>query len=228
MVKVSGKGVKKKPVVGAAPVRKLQAGIAADLQVELTPGAYALWREQLVIWLAFGGLALGAYVSGFDSLLAVWLGSLGRSGFGADVAWFLRQYGTWLGAILALVCLLVIMIPKIFARWRVVYPTALLVVVVALFGGGLLNQVMIQELADRPRPRESVLLATPVAGAELSGNSMPSGHAAMGFLLMVPFFTLRRREWGRYKHAAQGFLMGGVVAGLVVGIGRMLAGAHFL
>ncbi len=172
-------------------------------------------------WLG-GGVLLTALLwgSGADDALAravyephSWLGHA------------VRNYGTWPGALLLMGCMLASLWPchsRKVPQWRLVANT---VVLTALLAGGLLNQVLVQDLVDRPRPRESVLRAADatVLDDKLIGNSMPSGHAAMGFVLAVPFFVLRRR----HPAVAAGFLALGLAAGAGLGYGRMLLGAHY-
>ena len=54
--------------------------------------------------------------------------------------------------------------------------------------------------------------------------SFPSGHAAIAFYLMVPFFILRDRR----RKLAVLCLAGGVSYGLLMGYARMAQGGHFL
>jgi membrane-associated PAP2 superfamily phosphatase len=55
------------------------------------------------------------------------------------------------------------------------------------------------------------------------GGSFASGHAAMGFYLLVPYFLLRRRAPAR----AAALLVVGLAFGTLVGLARMVQGAHF-
>lgn len=57
-----------------------------------------------------------------------------------------------------------------------------------------------------------------------AGHCFPAGHASTGFALMAFYFvafSLRRHRAARYA------LLAGVSAGLVLGFGRVLQGAHF-
>jgi membrane-associated phospholipid phosphatase len=105
-----------------------------------------------------------------------------------------------------------------------VYQTGAVLVLTALLGAGLLNQVVVQELTDRHRPREWVLAVEPPKSGDFEGNSLPSGHAGIAFVLAAPWWVLRRQN----PTAAKAFLAVGLVWGLVVGFGRMILGAHFL
>lgn len=114
--------------------------------------------------------------------------------------------------------------PGLWRTHPLFYRSALVLMLTALLGAGLLNQVIVKGLAERPRPRESVLLDMSQHGGEISGNSMPGGHAGMAGVLVAPYFVLRRRR----PRLANGFLLGGLTSGAVVGVSRMVLGAHFL
>lgn len=178
-------------------------------------------RQQLAVWLPFGGLALLLWLTGYDTALA-------RAFHHADspTAWAARQYATIPGTLLALLGLVAMLWPRLWQTRPLLYRTATVMALTAILGVGLLNQLAVKNLADRPRPRETVLLAgqgqTPNRDS-FSGNSMPSGHAAMGFLLAAPFFPLRRR----YPFAASTILYTGLAAGAVIGASRMALGAHY-
>lgn len=57
------------------------------------------------------------------------------------------------------------------------------------------------------------------------GHCFPAGHASTGFCLMAFYFAGRalRRRW-----SARIALIGGIAAGLGLGLGRIVQGAHFL
>ena len=67
------------------------------------------------------------------------------------------------------------------------------------------------------------LFERPAPGAP-PGHCFPAGHASTGFALMAFYFTahaLRRRQAARYA------LLLTLLAGLVLGFGRVIQGAHF-
>lgn len=175
--------------------------------------------RQAVIWGLLGGAAWLVFATGADTWLAQQVYNP-QSGW----AWQLRQHGTKPAVALAVAGLLGLLWPGLCRKAPEVYRTAVVVVLTTLLGAGLISQVLVQDAADRPRPRESVLApADYTPPAEFRGNSMPSGHAAMAFVLAAPFFALRRRR----PRAAWVFLGTGVTAGLLVGASRMVLGAHF-
>ncbi|MFZ2619490.1 MAG: phosphatase PAP2 family protein [Alphaproteobacteria bacterium] len=139
-------------------------------------------------------------------------------------AWAMRQYSNMPGAVVTVLMLLVLLIPTLYRRpaWR---RLAVVWLAAAIIGGGLINQVLVNETVQRPRPRDFVLLEQPAAVniTELSGNSFPSGHATLGFMFAVPFFVW----WPRRKKAALAALVAGLAAGGIIGYARMVLGAHF-
>lgn len=69
-----------------------------------------------------------------------------------------------------------------------------------------------------------LLTPPPPAGIE-PGHCFPAGHASTGFALMAFYFAafaLRRQR------AARILLLTGLAAGLILGMGRVLQGAHFV
>jgi membrane-associated phospholipid phosphatase len=183
-------------------------------------------RQQLLISLIFGGLALGIWLLNLDTPLAHALYQPGLDSQGRQLAALLRNIGTLPAGMLAFAGLVIMLWPKLWKKHPILYRTAAVMALTTVLGVGLLNQIIIKDFADRPRPRESVLLDIPTSPSTdaFRGNSMPSGHAAMGFALAIPFFPLRL---ARKKRLAYTFLGIGIVWGTVIGASRMALGAHF-
>lgn len=110
--------------------------------------------------------------------------------------------------------------------WRRI---AVLTVVAALLGPGLLIEGFFKNVAGRPRPVQVVELGGTVPyrgpfewGAPPENHkSFVSSHAAAGFALMslgLSCGPVWRRRW----------LLIGIVSGGVIGAGRMMQGGHFL
>lgn len=139
-----------------------------------------------------------------------------------------RSYGAFITGLMAFACLPLLFVPSLAKNRPLLYRTAAVVVLTAVLGTGLINQIIVKQLADRPRPRDTMtaMMADQpyVFSTEFKGNSMPSGHAGQAFVLMAPFFVLRRTR----RKLANASLAVGAVAGAVVGTGRMVAGAHYL
>lgn len=114
------------------------------------------------------------------------------------------------------------------ARWR---PAAVMLLCTLVLGPGLLVNGIFKDHWGRPRPRQTVELGgdhayvpplQPRFGA--GEKSFPCGHCSVGFSLVAGWFLLR-------PHAlwwARGVLLVAISAGVLTGIGRMAAGAHFL
>jgi lipid A 4'-phosphatase len=96
-----------------------------------------------------------------------------------------------------------------------------------LLGPGLLVHGVFKEGFERPRPRQvaefggnNQMVPAFVLNQECKGKcqSFVSGHAAMGFYLMVLAWVSRRRVW----------FWAGVAMGVLVSIVRITQGGHFL
>ncbi|MEM9354057.1 MAG: phosphatase PAP2 family protein [Planctomycetota bacterium] len=103
-------------------------------------------------------------------------------------------------------------------------------------GPGLLVNLTLKPYVGRPRPREVTQFGgerafVPVGQAavgsgrsdSLSNSSFPSGHASMGFYLMAPAALLYRKR----RRAALAFLAAGAAFGGLIGVARVIQGAHF-
>ncbi len=108
---------------------------------------------------------------------------------------------------------------------------ALFLVLLLALGPGLIVNTVLKDNWGRARPGEIVEFGgqhayTPILRPGNSGpnSSFPSGHAAIGFFLLAPYFFYRTRS-GRI---AVSFLLLGVGWGLLVGAARILQGGHFL
>lgn len=186
------------------------------------PTRLTWWHDCALILLFTALPALIIYLSGADNTIATWAYQPESTW-----AWFMRNitvdivYG---GVILAFIILFIAPLRRRFPAWRQLATVWLLSLI---FGLGLINQVLLQEMVERPRPRETVLVdnTSHIAGtAHIKGKSFPSGHAALGFLLAIPFFIWRHdKPW-----LARTWLGVGILAGLYIGYGRMVLGGHFL
>jgi membrane-associated PAP2 superfamily phosphatase len=92
------------------------------------------------------------------------------------------------------------------------------------------------DLSRRQVLKYSGLAAAGVAGSSLlaacggggsdggSGGCFPAGHASTGFAFLGGYFAYRGSEPGR----ARAWLVGGLTAGLVLGLTQQMRGAHFM
>lgn len=108
---------------------------------------------------------------------------------------------------------------------------ALFLLLLLAIGPGLLVNVALKDHLGRARPREIHEFGGQYPftqiwrhGATGKNSSFPSGHAAVAFYLMAPWFVLRRRN----RMLASCWLAGGLAFGCLVGTARMLQGGHFL
>jgi len=111
--------------------------------------------------------------------------------------------------------------------WR---SAALFIVLCFALGPGLTVNLIFKDHWGRPRPRQVVELGgkktylPPLAmGESGNGKSFPCGHSSVGFCYGALYFVLRKKR----PKAAAGVLLGGIVLGGAMGVGRMAAGAHF-
>ena len=116
-------------------------------------------------------------------------------------------------------------------RYRPDRTAALFVVALLALGPGLIVNTVFKDHWGRPRPADIVQFGGAETyrsfwnpGSPEQGRSFPSGHAAVGFFLMAPFFVLRRKAPGWARRA----LAAGILYGLTMGLGRMIQGGHFL
>lgn len=171
---------------------------------------------------------------GLDLWLARSVATAGefRWAHGGEAGWaFLYRYGTW-PALLMGVAALGLWTAGIWVHaWRRHRRGAAFVAMVMLLGPGLLVNVVGKPHWGRPRPRQleefggtEAYRAVWSPGSKGEGRtSFPSGHASMGFFLMVPFFLRLRRSPGAWAWLAAGLVYGGLM-----GAARVLQGAHFL
>lgn len=112
--------------------------------------------------------------------------------------------------------------------WR---KAGIFLVLFLALGPGLLVNTIFKDGWGRPRPREIVQFGGNKQfqqpwqkGIRGQGRSFPSGHASAAFFLIAPFFIHRRRR----PLIAHGWLIGGIVFGILMSIARIAQGGHFL
>lgn len=97
-----------------------------------------------------------------------------------------------------------------------------------------LTVTALKEVTNRPCPWElaefgGAIPYTHLFGAHIEahapGRCFPAGHASTGFALMAFFFAAHHE---RRRMQARLALIAGIGAGLVLGIGRVVQGAHFI
>lgn len=150
---------------------------------------------------------------------------------GDGLLWsLLHKYGSWPGILVGVASLIILIIGFYVKRYSVYRKAALFFILSLSLGPGLITNTLLKDHWGRPRPIQvkefdgseeytKVWLKTDFK----DGKSFPSGHAAIGFFLMMPFFVLRNKR-GKW---AVSFLVTGLIYGGLMGFGRMIQGAHF-
>nr|WP_207168611.1 phosphatase PAP2 family protein [Thiocystis violacea] len=116
-------------------------------------------------------------------------------------------------------------------RYRRLRLSAIFVLASAVLGPGLIVNAVLKDHWGRPRPHQTVELGgtqdylPPLAMGEAGkGKSFPCGHSSAGFMLGA-FFLI----WLRRRPALAYLALGAAIGlGVLLGIGRMTAGDHFL
>lgn len=192
-----------------------------------------LLAEFLIPLLAVAAATAGLSASGADLAAAAFFYAPG-SGWthGGEEPWvFLYRYGNIPALALGAMAAVVFVLGFFVERLRRERAAALFVVAFLALGPGLIVNTAFKDHWGRPRPADVVQFGgTEVyrpfwsPGEAGQGRSFPSGHAAVGFFLMAPYFVLRRRAPGRARKA----LAAGILYGGLMGLGRMIQGGHFL
>jgi membrane-associated PAP2 superfamily phosphatase len=155
-------------------------------------------------------------------------------------AWYLKDaipwawlyaYGELPAFMMAIGAFLVLLGSLRRTAWRPYRRACLLLVLAVALGPGVLVNGLLKPFWGRPRPRHIEQFAGTQAyrpwwqpGGPGAGESFPSGHAAMGYVLLAGAVLVShgRRVWlGRLA-------LGGALAyGTLVGIARVVQGGHF-
>jgi membrane-associated PAP2 superfamily phosphatase len=172
-------------------------------------------------------------VAGFDLAVQALFYSPGAGwALGDREPWaFLYHFGNLPAFALGAMGVIAFVLSFFAERFRPDRVAALFVVVLLALGPGLIVNTVFKDHWGRPRPADIVQFGGTETyrsfwhpGPPERGRSFPSGHAAVGFFLMAPFFVLRRRAPGWARRA----LAAGILYGSLMGLGRMIQGGHFL
>lgn len=149
-----------------------------------------------------------------------------------DQPWsLLYHYGVIPAWVVAVSALVVFLASFRMRRAKPHRRAAIFLVLVMAVGPGILVNDVFKKNWGRPRPKDLVVFGGDrdyvepwVKSPRERGNSFASGHAATGFYLLTPYFLLRRRstKW------AVVFVALGLLYGSLIGLARMVQGAHFL
>lgn len=140
----------------------------------------------------------------------------------------LHQVTPWLAAGLGFLGLGLLaggMIVPARKHWKA---AGLLVVLSLALGPGLVVNAIFKDHWRRPRPRQTITLGgdhayVPPFRMGPAGKSFPCGHCSVGFAYGALSYALRRRR----PVAARIWLAASVLAGAVLGYGRVASGGHF-
>jgi len=143
---------------------------------------------------------------------------------------WLYEYGPLPALLMGIMGLVVFAGSLVLRRMRRWQKVAAFVVLSLVFGPGLLVNGLLKPYWGRPRPSQLANFGgtaeyCPVwqPGTEVVGTSFPSGHASMGFFLMVPAFLFYRT----HRRLAILLFTLGISAGILVGMARIVQGRHF-
>lgn len=192
---------------------------------EWLPEGALLALSAVAVTLLFG-------VSSLDVTVARWFyRSTGADHWplAAQAPWpLLYRAAPWVTASLVIAGLAMLAAGALLGRrpWR---RHAVFVLLSVILGPGLLGNVLLKDHWNHPRPREIVefggalrYVPSPLPGRQ-GGASFPCGHCTVGFLYGIGWWIWkRRRAWALTS------LTFGLLAGGLLGVGRMAAGAHFL
>lgn len=149
-----------------------------------------------------------------------------------DIWCFVYQVAPIPSIVLGVIALFVLLLGIKYISLRYYRRAALFMLLLLLLGPGLLVNVVFKENLGRPRPREVTDFNGNYAyhqfwepGPTSTNSSFPSGHAAIAFSTMGPWFLIRRRGNRKLEY---GILGASICWGGVVGYARIYQGAHFL
>jgi membrane-associated PAP2 superfamily phosphatase len=157
----------------------------------------------------------------------------------SDQEWIIKNNNFWnmlykysnIPALLMVFGSIAVLILSFYLIKYIKYRKFTLLIILTLFiGPGILINAVFKDHWGRPRPRQiehyggnEQFLSVWKKGISGKGKSFPCGHCSMGFLLIVPYFFLRKK----HKNWAGFFLGFGIIYGIIIGIARMVQGGHF-
>jgi len=143
----------------------------------------------------------------------------------------LYRWGTLPGLVLACGALALLVRNRNGERQREWRRAAAALLLTLFLGPGLLINGISKKYTGRPRPREIVTFGgnweyrhVMDFGVPGRGHSFPAGHPSTGFLLFSLYYSFR----SHHPRRARTWLAAGALYGGVMGVGRIVQGAHFL
>ena len=142
----------------------------------------------------------------------------------------LYNYGNIPGLLLGLISFIIFFLGLFFKRFIRYRKITIFLILMLIIVPGILVPT-IKDLYGRPRPIQISKFGGKYEYVSIfkgsdpkRGRSFPSGHAAIGFYLISPFFFLRYTS----KRHAIFVLFIGLLYGIIIGIARIAQGGHFL
>jgi membrane-associated PAP2 superfamily phosphatase len=143
---------------------------------------------------------------------------------------WLYDYGPVPALLLGISGLVILAGSFVLRRMRQWQKVGAFLVLSLAIGPGLIVNGLLKPYWGRPRPAQLADFGgtaeyIPVwqPGTKVTGTSFPSGHASMGFFLMVPGFLFYRSN----RRLAILLFAFGLSAGLLIGTARIVQGRHF-
>ncbi len=196
----------------------------------------SMWLPDLCI---IGALFLVAVIVGTFTTLDISLAASFYDAGGTITRWPQRNAPLWLffyhaipwftGA-LAIAAVVMLIRGTLDPTKRLQRVYGLFIFLTVAFGPGIVVNAVFKDHWGRPRPKHTTQFGGKEAhrpfylpGRRGKGKSFPCGHSSVGFSFAILALLMRRRKPG----LAAGLLVGTFAFGMMVGIGRMAAGAHY-
>jgi membrane-associated PAP2 superfamily phosphatase len=199
--------------------------------LELALVALFLLLASLALWLTDADRLIFSLVPRDLSIAAVLPASSWAWPEGNLFPWnILYRWAAVPAVVIAAIALILLLISFVQQQYAPLRKQAVFVLLCIVLGPGLIINVLLKEQFGRARPREIVEFGGThqftqfwQPGEAGTNSSFPSGHAAIAFAAMTPWFVLRERR----RRVAAGFLGLGLLFGSLVGVARILQGGHF-
>jgi len=141
----------------------------------------------------------------------------------------LYTYGTIPGALVGVLSFCALVLGFTWKRARAWRAEACFYLLVLALGPGLIVNTVFKQNWGRPRPHYTEEFGgervyVPALSKGEKGTSFPSGHSAMGFFMLTPYFRWRCSR----RRLAWTFLALGLGLGGSIGLARMVQGMHYL
>lgn len=144
---------------------------------------------------------------------------------------FIYDYAIYPALILGVISIFIFGFSFVLEQMQKYKKAAIIILLTLILGPGLIVNVICKNYTGRPRPRDIVEFNgnwkyknVCEFGIPGKGHSFPCGHASMGFVFYSLYVILREKK----KISAYLWLAFSIVFGFLIGIARMMQGAHFL